>query len=111
MCVSDETGSQTLEMDSEVINTAADPSKQSGATLRAKGMGDIFLKSPVANVEKSIVLRNVYYVPNVRKNLMSMSQIERKGKEFLVRDGKVKIRNVYTKQVICEVYRQKICTY
>lgn len=94
------------EMDSEVINTAADPSKQSGATLRAKGMGDIFLKSPVANVEKSIVLRNVYYVPNVRKNLMSMSQIERKGKEFLVRDGKVKIRNAYTKQVICEAYRQ-----
>lgn len=76
------------EMDSEVINTAADPSKQSGTTLRAKGMDDIFLKLSVANEEKGIVLRNVYYVPNVRKNLMSMSQIERKGKEFLVRKSK-----------------------
>jgi len=94
------------EMDSVEINTAADPNKQIGATLRAKGMGDIFLKTTVANVEKGIVLRNVYYVPNIRKNLMSMSQIERKGKEFLVRDRKVKIRNARTKQVICEAQRQ-----
>ncbi|XP_077271080.1 uncharacterized protein LOC143902223 [Temnothorax americanus] len=34
------------EMDSEVINTAADPSKQSGATLRAKG-----IKHERSNVE------------------------------------------------------------
>lgn len=94
------------EMDSEVINTAADPSKQNGATLRAKGIGDIFLKTSVANVERGIVLRDVYYVPNVRKNLMSVSQIERKGKELLIKDGKVRIRNAKTKGVICEAYRQ-----
>jgi len=74
------------EMDSEVINTAADPSKQNGATLRIKGMGDIFLKISIANVEKGIVLQDVYYVPNIRKNLMSVSQIERKGKELLLKE-------------------------
>lgn len=94
------------KIDSEVINTAADPSKQNGATLRAKGMGDIFLKTYVANVEKGIVLRNVYYVPNIRKNLMSVSQIERKGKELLIKDGKVKIRNAKTKDIVYEAYRQ-----
>jgi len=57
------------KMDSKVINTAADPSKQNGATLRAKGIGDIFLKTSIANVEKGIVLQEVYYVPNIRKNV------------------------------------------
>lgn len=37
---------------------------------------------------------------------MSVSQIERKGKEFIIRDGKVKIRNTITKQVMCEAYRK-----
>lgn len=94
------------KMDSEVINTAADPSKQSGATLRAKSIGDIFLKTFIANVEKGIVLRDVYYVPNIRMNLMSVSQIERKRKELLIKDGKVKIRNIKTKEVVCEAYRR-----
>lgn len=94
------------EIDSEVINTAADPDKQDGTILRAKGIGDIFLKTFVANTERRIVLQDVYYVPNVRKNLMSVSQIERKGKELLIKDGKVKIRRAKTKEVICEAYRQ-----
>lgn len=76
------------EMDSEIINTAADSNKQNGATLRAKGTGDIFLKASVSNVEKDIVLRDAYYVPNIRKNLISVSQMEKKGKELLIKDGK-----------------------
>lgn len=69
-------------------------------------MGDIYLKAYVGNEEKGIVLCNVYYVPNIRKNLMSVSQIERKGKELLIRNGKVKIRNIETKDIICEAFRR-----
>ena len=32
--------------------------------------------------------------------------MERKGKELLIRNGKVKIRNVATKRVVCEAYRR-----
>lgn len=94
------------KIDFETINTAADPSKQNGATLRAKGMGDIFLKSYTANVEKVIALRDVYYVPNIRKNLISVSQVEKKGKELLISDGRAKIRNKKTKEIVCEGYRR-----
>lgn len=93
------------EMESEIINTAADPNKQVGAMLRAKGIGDIYLQAQVGK-EKGIVLRNVYHVPNIRKNLMSVSQIEKKGKELLIRNGKVTIRNAETKDIVCEAVRR-----
>ena len=48
----------------------------------------------------------MFIIPNIRKNLMSVSQMERKGKELLIRNGKVKIRNVATKRVVCEAYRR-----
>lgn len=58
----------------------------------------IFLKSYTANIEKGIVLWDIYYVSNIRMNLISVSQVEKKGKKFLMRDGKAKIRNKETKK-------------
>lgn len=37
---------------------------------------------------------------------MSVSQIERKEKEFIIKDGKVKIRNLMSGQIMCEAYRK-----
>lgn len=37
---------------------------------------------------------------------MSVSQIERKGKKFIIKDDKVKIRNTMTKQVMYEAYKK-----
>lgn len=94
------------EIEEETINTAANPEKQKGTQLQAKGTGDIVLKTFVGNKHKAVVLRNVYYVPHVRKNLMSVAQIEKKGKEFIIKDGKVMIRNTMTGQLMCEAHRK-----
>lgn len=74
--------------------------------LRAKGIDNVTLKRFVGSEERGMILHNVYYVPNIRKNLMSVSQIEKKGKELMIKNGKVRIRNEYTKQVVCEAYRR-----
>lgn len=94
------------EIKEEAVNTAANLGKQKDTRLYAKDIGDIVLKTLVGNTEKEVVLRNVYYVPGIRKNVMSVSQIERKGKEFIIKNDKVKIRNTMTKQVMCEAYRK-----
>ncbi|CAK9816510.1 Retrovirus-related Pol polyprotein from transposon TNT 1-94 [Anthophora quadrimaculata] len=93
-------------INSEVVNTAADPVKQKGITLKAQGIGNIRLNMIVGNRKKTVVLHDVYYVPNIRRNLMSVSQIEQKGKELLIKNGKVKIRNVITKNIVGEAYRK-----
>lgn len=89
------------ELNVEMVNTAADPQKQSGATLHAKGVGKIILRMYVGNPVRRIVLDNVYYVPHIRKNLMSVSQIEKKGYELMIKDGTIKVRDVHTKKVLC----------
>jgi len=94
-------------MSSEIINTAADPDKQGGSVLRAEDIGDVALRTYVGNQEKGFILRNVYYVPNIRKNLMSVSQIDKRGKELRVKDGKITIMDVKKKEVVCEAYRNK----
>jgi len=64
------------------------------------------LKTYVGNKQEAVVFRNVYYVFHLRKNLMSVSQIEKKGKEMIVKDGKIKIRNTSTKRIMCEAFRK-----
>ncbi|CAK9810841.1 Retrovirus-related Pol polyprotein from transposon TNT 1-94 [Anthophora quadrimaculata] len=48
------------ELKSEVVNTAADSTKRSAATLEAKGIGNITLKTLVSDKESWIVLHNVH---------------------------------------------------
>jgi len=93
------------ELEGETVNTAAN-TEQKYSQLHAKGVGDIVLKTYVGNKQEAVVLRNVYYVPHLRKNLMSVSQIEKKGKEMIVKDGKIKIRNISTKRIMCEAFRK-----
>lgn len=88
-----------------MINTTADPNKP-GAVLHAKGVGNVILKTFSGNEERDVMLHNIYFVPNLRKNLMSVSQIEKKNKELLFREGRVSIRTTIPKQIMCKAYRR-----
>ena len=46
-----------------------------------------------------------YYVPDIRKNLMSVAQKEKKGHELIIRDGTIKIRIISTKSILCIALR------
>ena len=46
----------------------------------------------------------MYYVPNVRRNLMLVSQIERKDHVFTIKGGVITIRHINT-NIICVAYR------
>ncbi|XP_076290892.1 uncharacterized protein LOC143214128 [Lasioglossum baleicum] len=78
------------ELDSEIVNTAANPSKHGGAILTAKGIGNVVLKTSVNGI---------------RKNLMSVSRIGRKEKQLTFKNGKVTIWNMITKRIVCEANR------
>lgn len=50
----------------------------------------------------SLTLRDVYHVPNIRRNLLSVSQIEMKEKKLIFDNGKVRIINKRTKMIVGE---------
>lgn len=50
-----------------------------GVYLEAKGIGNIDAVSFVKNVKVSCQIKNVYYCPDVKKNLMSVSKLENNG--------------------------------
>lgn len=54
------------------------------------------LKTFVNGKQNSMILHNVYYVSDIRKNLMSVSQIEKRNKALLFKEGKVLIMNTIT---------------
>jgi len=70
--------------------------------LKAVGIGDINIKTHVSNNVFEITLHNVYHVPNIRRNLMSVSQIESKQKRFIIDNHKLKIINKRTKMIVGE---------
>lgn len=62
--------------------------QQTQTEWHCKGISDNFLKTYVSNRQEGSVLNNVYYVRNIRKKFMSVSQIEKKVKAFLIKDEK-----------------------
>lgn len=73
--------------------------------LPAKRIDTIILNMQVEKSIKRVRLDNVYYMPDVRKTLMSVAHIEKKGHELIIKDGTIKIRNISTKGVLCIVLR------
>lgn len=84
-------------IDSERIYSA--DSKENDE-LKAIGIGDVDIETIVNNDIYSLTLRNVYYVPNLRRNLMSISQIEAKNKKIVFDNGTAKIINKETKRIV-----------
>jgi len=61
--------------------------------LKAIGIGNIKVKSFVAGKVTSCTIKNVYYVPELRRNLLSVSKMEGSGLEIVFYKGKVRIYN------------------
>lgn len=62
---------------------------KSGVTLEATGVGYIKVITHVNGVSIPGVFKSVYHVPEVRKNLLSVSQLEEKGFKVVFYNGKV----------------------
>ncbi|UYV81944.1 hypothetical protein LAZ67_21000209 [Cordylochernes scorpioides] len=58
----------------------SDPILTASGTTRAEGCGDIKFKAYVGKHHVDLKLCNVLYVPNVRRNLLSVSSMENNGK-------------------------------
>lgn len=86
---------------SEMIYSAADHTK---SNLMAVGIGDIEIETHVDNNVFTLTLQDVYHVPNIRRNLLSVSQIERKDKRLIFENGKVKIYNKKTRMIVGEAF-------
>lgn len=74
--------------------------------LNAIGVGDINIETRVNNRIFSLTLKDVYHVPNIRRNLLSVSQIENKDKRLIFDNGKVKIFNERTRMIVGEAFNK-----
>ncbi|UYV68112.1 hypothetical protein LAZ67_5003088 [Cordylochernes scorpioides] len=74
------------EVSSDSIMTAS-------GTTEAKGYVHIFLQTSIHNESIEIKLNNVLYVPNVRRNLLSVSKIEENGNRVTFRDMVARVFN------------------
>lgn len=87
----------------EIIYSADSHSK---GDLNAIGIGDINIETSVNNNVFSLTLQNVYHVPNIRRNLLSVSQIEMKNKKLIFNNGGVKILNKRTRMIVGEAFNK-----
>lgn len=89
------------EIDSENVYSANDCSTNE---LKAIGKGNINIETRVNNIIFYITLHNVYHVPNLRKNLLSVSEIEKKNKRVIFDNGTAKIFNKITRKIVGEAH-------
>lgn len=85
----------------EVIYSADGHTKNE---LKAIGIGDINIETRVNDNVFSLMLQNVYHVPNIRRNLLSVSQIESKGKRLIFENEKVQIYNKKSKLIVGQAF-------
>lgn len=79
------------KIQSEPIGTADATLRTDIGSLMAEGEGDIVLISKVSQKQYKIILKDVFYVPGCRRNLMSVAQIEKRDKRFMFENGCVTI--------------------
>lgn len=72
--------------------------------LKAIGIGNIEIETRVNNNVFNLTLQNVYHVPNIRRNLLSVSQIEKKDKRLIFENGKVKIYSKKNRMIVGEAF-------
>lgn len=61
-------------------------------TTQVKGTGKILMNMYVGKQKLDITLTNVLYIPIIKRNLISISQIENKGKLVTFKQGQVVVR-------------------
>ncbi|UYV63732.1 hypothetical protein LAZ67_2005453 [Cordylochernes scorpioides] len=77
----------------DLREVSSDPIMTASGTTEAKGYGHIFLQTYFHNESIEIKLNNVLYVPNVRRNLLSVSKIEENGNRVTFRNMVARVFN------------------
>ncbi|UYV61341.1 hypothetical protein LAZ67_1004473 [Cordylochernes scorpioides] len=77
----------------DLREVSSDPIMTASGTTEAKGYGHIFLQTSIHNESIEIKLNNVLYVPNVRRNLLSVSKIEENGNRVTFRNMVARVFN------------------
>ncbi|UYV73950.1 hypothetical protein LAZ67_11001568 [Cordylochernes scorpioides] len=77
----------------DLREVSSDPIMTASGTTEAKGYGHIFLQTSIHNEIIEIKLNNVLYVPNVRRNLLSVSKIEENGNRVTFRNMVARVFN------------------
>ncbi|KAK9711969.1 hypothetical protein QE152_g25159 [Popillia japonica] len=75
----------------ELSNTKKICAAKNGVMLEAIGIGNIEVKCLVNNVTRYCIIKNVYYVPELRKNLLSVSKMEQNGLKVIFSERNVKV--------------------
>ena len=75
------------KIEPEPVGTAETLVNKGEAALVAEGIGHIVLKTRVDGTNYEITLENVYYVPKCKRNLLSIAQVEMKGKTVVFEHG------------------------
>ncbi|UYV66862.1 PDC2 [Cordylochernes scorpioides] len=86
----------------DLREVSSDPIMTASGTTEAKGYGHIFLQTSIHNESIEIKLNNVLYVPNVRRNLLSVSKIEENGNRVTFRNMVARVFNPENR-IIAEV--------
>lgn len=90
-----------------MINTATDSNKPR-AMLKAEEIDESHIRMFVNNQEKDVrytIYTQYILRARLKKNLMSLSQIEERNKEILFKNRQVKIRKIISGEMMCEAYR------
>ncbi|UYV72199.1 hypothetical protein LAZ67_9002155 [Cordylochernes scorpioides] len=77
----------------DLREVSSDPIMTESGTTEAKGYGHIFIQTSIHNESIEIKLNNVLYVPNVRRNLLSVSKIEENGNRVTFRNMVARVFN------------------
>lgn len=89
----------------EPIGTAETAGYQNEGSLTAEGVGDIKLQVKINRRNCEVTLQNVYYAPKCRRNLMSVAQIEKKGRTLEFKKGLARVTDGKTNRSIIEARR------
>lgn len=89
----------------EPIGTAEAAAHLDEGSLNAQGVGDIKLQVKINHKICEVILQNVYYAPNCRRNLISVAQIEKKGRILEFKNGLARVADRKTGQRIIEARR------
>ncbi|UYV80772.1 hypothetical protein LAZ67_19001683 [Cordylochernes scorpioides] len=77
----------------DLREVSSDPIRTASGTTEAKGYGPIFLQTSIHNESIEIKLNNVLFVPNLRRNLLSVSKIEENGNRVTFRNMVARVFN------------------
>ncbi|UYV65700.1 hypothetical protein LAZ67_3005179 [Cordylochernes scorpioides] len=79
--------------------TTCEPIQTASGNLQVEGVGNIHMKMYLDTGTQDVTLNDVHFVPQARRNLLSVSQAEDKGKHIKICNHKARVFN--ENRVIC----------